>query len=75
MHVDVDEEADAYVYVERLLTNVSAKVKVFGFKATLESPLLLNVSAKINAFESIATFQNQFLRNVSAKVKISPLVG
>ena len=50
--------------------NVSATVKVFGFKATLESPLLLNVSTKINALESIATFQNQFLMNVSAKVKV-----
>ena len=43
MHVDVDEEADAYVYVERLLMNVSAKVTLFEFIATLESPVLLNV--------------------------------
>ena len=50
--------------------NVSAKVTLFGFKVTLESPVLLNVSTKIKVFESIATLENPFLLNVSTKVNV-----
>ena len=50
--------------------NVSAKVKVLEFIATLESSILLNVLMKIKVFESIATLENPFLLNVSAKVKV-----